>query len=212
MVAATLHSLTRRNVVDLTKETFWAKRSFFRFWFYICFFGGLAMLVVDWSMPFPTPVRGAYTTWWLIPIGLGVWCYIKANRLPIFETLMIAERENGELTVTELTTTLGIDGEDAERTLIALEDKSYSKSEKRGDAVVWIFPDIVANRKPIEDVLLLAGKNEGVLTVTDLVGNPLNLTAAEAEETLAFAVAQGYAQLEQSDGKKTWIFPDSKEG
>jgi len=110
----------------------------------VLFWGGLAMLVVDMTTNFPTPVHGAYAAWWVLVIVGGAVLWLAAKRLPLEQTIEVSKYCHGELRVTDLTAELNVTIDTAERILQKLERKGYARSEDRGDVRVWVFPDVQA--------------------------------------------------------------------
>ena len=86
----------------------------------ILFWGGLALLVLDMTTSFPTPVRGQYAAWWLPVMAAGTGLWLLAKRLPLEEAIIVAKYCRGELTVTDLTGELNVTIGTAERILEAL--------------------------------------------------------------------------------------------
>ncbi len=109
------------------------------------FWGGLALLVLDMTTSFPTPMRGQYAAWWLVVVATGMGLWISAKRLPLEETIEVAKYCRGELTVTDLTSELNVTIGTAERILEALARKGYAKSEQRGEIRVWVLPEVKAS-------------------------------------------------------------------
>ena len=108
------------------------------------FWGALAMLLLDATTNFPTPVHGKYASWWLIVAAVGAGLWIASKRLPLEQTFEISKYCRGELKVSDLTSELNVTIETAERIFAALERKGYAKLETRDDVHVWIFPEIKA--------------------------------------------------------------------
>ena len=109
------------------------------------FWGGLALLVLDMTTSFPTPMRGQYAASWLVVVATGTGLWISAKRLPLEETIEVAKYCRGELTVTDLTSELNVTIGTAERILEALARKGYAKSEQRGEIRVWVLPEVKAS-------------------------------------------------------------------
>jgi hypothetical protein len=65
----------------------------------IGFWGGAIFLLLDVTTPFPTPVRGAYATWWLLVVAAGAVLWVLSRRLPTLELIDLAEQHNGQLTI-----------------------------------------------------------------------------------------------------------------
>lgn len=180
--------------------------------FFLLFVGGLLMLLIDWTTPFPTPARGGFTMWWLIVVGWGVWFYIKSTRLPIEETLELASSKRGELTLDDLTREFGISVSIAKKTLDELQRRSLTETSERGNAIVWVFRDHVSRNLPLENVLLQAKNAKGKLTLADVIEQQ-SITMTEAEVTLAKLVEKGQARVvNEEDGGTHWIFPSLVEG
>lgn len=112
----------------------------------VFFWGGLAMLMLDMTTTFPTPLQGPFVAWWLIVIAVGAALWIVSKRLPLEETIEVAKYCHGELKVTDLTSELNVTLDTAERILVALERKGYARMEARGDIHVWVFPDIAPSK------------------------------------------------------------------
>lgn len=108
----------------------------------VLFWGGLALVLLDMSTPFPTPMRGQYAVWWLIVVAAGVGFWLSAKRLPLEQTLEVAKYCHGELKVTDLTSELNVTLGTAEKILAALSRKGYARKEDRGETQVWVFPDV----------------------------------------------------------------------
>ena len=111
----------------------------------VLFWGGLALLVLDMTTSFPTPVRGQYAAWWLVVVAAGTGLWLSAKRLPLEETIEVAKYCRGELTVTDLTSELNVTIGTAERILEALARKGYAKPEQRGEMQVWVLPEVKAS-------------------------------------------------------------------
>ena len=111
----------------------------------VLFWGGLALLVLDMTTSFPTPVRGQYAAWWLVVVAAGTGLWLSAKRLPLEETIEVAKYCRGELTVTDLTSELKVTIGTAERILEALARKGYAKIEQRGEIQVWVLPEVKAS-------------------------------------------------------------------
>jgi len=110
----------------------------------VLFWGGLALLVLDMTTMFPTPVRGQYAAWWLLVVAAGTGVWLSAKRLPLEETIEVAKYCRGELTVTDLTGELNVTLGTAERILEALARKGYAKLEPRDEIQVWVLPEVKA--------------------------------------------------------------------
>ena len=108
----------------------------------LLFWGGLALLLLDMTTTFPTPVRGQYATWWVLVVAAGMGLWLSAKRLPLEETIEVAKYCRGELTVTDLTSELNVTIGTAERILEALARKGYAKLEQRGETRVWVLPEV----------------------------------------------------------------------
>ncbi len=111
----------------------------------VLFWGGLALLILDMMTSFPTPVRGHYAVWWVLVVALGAALWMTSKRLPLEETIEVSKYCRGELKVTDLTSELNVTLDTAERVLKALTRKGYAKIEDRGDARVWVFPEVQAS-------------------------------------------------------------------
>ena len=111
----------------------------------VLFWGALALLILDMSTSFPTPVRGKYVVWWLLVVALGAALWIAAKRLPLEETIEVAKYCRGELKITDLTGELNVTLDTSERILMALTRKGHANIEDRGDTRVWVFPDVKAS-------------------------------------------------------------------
>jgi hypothetical protein len=118
------------------------------------FWIGLALLAVDMTTTFPTPLRGQYATWWLLVAGAGAGLWMHSKRLPLEETIELARQWNGELKVTDVTSELNVTLETAERALAKLVRRGYSRRIDAGDTRVYIFPDVKAAvvSRPGDDV------------------------------------------------------------
>ena len=108
------------------------------------FWGGLAMLMIDMTTSFPTPLRGKFAAWWLVVIAAGAVVWIGSKRLPLEQAIEVAKYCHGELRVTDLTAELNVTIDTAERILRKLEKKGYARTEDRDEVRVWVFPDIQA--------------------------------------------------------------------
>jgi hypothetical protein len=108
----------------------------------VMFWGGLAMLMIDVTTYFPTPVRGKFAAWWVIVIAVGAVLWVASKRLPLEQTIEVAKYCYGELRVTDLTAELNVTIDTAERILQKLEQKGYARAEDRDEVRVWVFPDI----------------------------------------------------------------------
>ena len=111
----------------------------------VLFWGGLALLVLDMTTSFPTPVRGQYAAWWLLVVAAGTGLWLSAKRLPLEETIEGAKYCRGELTVTDLTSELNVTIGTAERILEGLARKGYARLEQRGEMQVWVLPEVKAS-------------------------------------------------------------------
>ncbi len=111
----------------------------------VLFWGSLALLVLDMTTSFPTPVRGQYAAWWLVVVAAGTGLWLSAKRLPLEETIEVAKYCRGELTVTDLTSELHVTIGTAERIFTALARKGYAKLEQRGETQVWVVPEVKAS-------------------------------------------------------------------
>jgi hypothetical protein len=110
----------------------------------LLFWGALALLLLDMTTSFPTPVRGQYAMWWLIIVAAGAAVWIASKRLPLEEALEVSKYCRGELKATDLTSELHVTLDTSERILLALERKGYAKREQRGDTHVWVIPEVQA--------------------------------------------------------------------
>lgn len=119
------------------------KRRKFKYWFgSALFWGGLVLLILDCTTPFPTPVRAAYVySWWIPIMTIGGIFYCLSKKLPLEEAMGIAREHNNKLTVTELVSELGVNIKTAEAVLTALRKKGYAKPQKRGQIIVWVFTE-----------------------------------------------------------------------
>ena len=108
------------------------------------FWGALALLLLDMTTPFQSPVQGQYAVWWLIVVAFGAAMWIASRRLPLEETIEVSKYCHGELKVTDLTSELKVTIDTAERILAALARKGYAKVEQRDQTRVWVFPEIKA--------------------------------------------------------------------
>ena len=121
----------------------------------VLFWGGLAMLMVDMTSSFPTPVRGKYAAWWVIVIAVGAVLWIASKRLPLEQTIEVSKYCHGELRVTDLTAELNVTIDTAERILQKLQRKGYAQAEDRGGVRVWVFPDIQADIRQRQEQRIL---------------------------------------------------------
>ncbi len=110
----------------------------------LAFWAGLFLFLLDVFTSFPTPIRGAFTLWWLAVIAIGGIMWMASKRLPLEETVEIARKPlyGGELMVTNLTGELNTNLSTAEKILKALEAKGYARREDRGETSVWVFPEV----------------------------------------------------------------------
>lgn len=51
----------------------------------VLFWGGLALLVLDMTTTFPTPLQGQYAVWWLLVVALGAGLWMASKRLTLEE-------------------------------------------------------------------------------------------------------------------------------
>ena len=110
-------------------------------WGLILFWGGLLMLLLDITTPFPTPVRGAFALWWLIAVAAGAFVYMQSRRLLVEETVILAGNHDGEWKITDEVSELNISLGTASRILYSLERAEMACLEQRGDIHVWVFPE-----------------------------------------------------------------------
>lgn len=134
-------------------EEFRRKRRRQTFWGVLLFWGGLVLLGLDMTTPFPTPTRGAFAALWLPVVAAGAVLYIAGKRLPLEETIRIARKRDyaGELHATDLTCELHCTLDTAERILEALQRKGYARLDTRGEGHVWVFPDLAPRPVRMED-------------------------------------------------------------
>lgn len=109
------------------------------------FWGGVAMFALDMTTPFPTPLRGQYTAWWVLVILAGAGLWMSSKKLPAEEAVEVARYCRGELKVTDLAGELHVTLDTAELTLRALARKGYARCEQRDEICVFVFPEIRDN-------------------------------------------------------------------
>lgn len=193
--------------------TFRRKRNLLRTFGMILWWGGLAFMLLDFTTDWPTPVRGAYVAFELCVLAVGAGLYIASKRLPLEETLEAAWMSEGELTVADVTHTLCVTIDTAERILAVLQQKGLARMDQRGDSRVWVFPDIVEKKLPLTAMLRLAAGRNGRLTLQDAADGlaiPLDL----AEATLDKLVELGFAFPASGDpgfAPRWWEIPGRPE-
>jgi hypothetical protein len=158
----------------------------------VVWWGALAFMLLDFTTDWPTPVRGQYVAFEACILALGAGLYIASKRLPLEETLEVAWMNEGELTVADVTHTLYVTLDTAERILGALQHRGLARMDQRGDSRVWVFPDIVEKKLPLTGVLRLAAQRNGRVTVQD-TADALSIPLELAQATLDKLVELGFA-------------------
>ena len=191
--------------MKFNRNSFLKKKKQQRFWGLMLFWLSPILFLVDWTMPFPTPIRGAGTVYWIIAWAAGVAIYLWSQKLPVSEAILVAEEANGELTIPSLMSRMGIDETSAEAILNELVKQKFARKESRGGASVWLFADYIEDEQPLEKVLILAKNNNNVLTVADIV-EALNLSIEETEGVLARLTEKGYCKKDPTPSSNLWLF------
>ena len=187
------------------KNSFLKKRKKQRKLGLFLFLASPILFLVDWTTPFPTPIRGAGTVYWIVAWFVGIYIYLQSQRLPVTEAILVAEESNGELTIPSLMNKMGIDQVSAEAILNEVEKQGFARKEKRGGATVWLFADYIEDEQPLERVLVLAKNSGNLLTVADIVDN-LNLSIEETEGVLKRLEEKGYCKKNTIPGSQDWLF------
>ncbi len=187
------------------KHSFLKKRKKLRAIGLFLFIASPILFLVDWTMPFPTPIRGAGTVYWIVAWFVGIYIYLMSQKLPVTEAILVAEESNGELTIPSLMNKMGIDEVSAEAILNAIEKQGFARKETRGGATVWLFADYIEDEQPLEKVIVLAKNHGNILTVADIVEN-LNLSIEETEGVLKRLEEKGYCKKNTTEGSHDWIF------
>lgn len=81
-------------------------------WGWLLFLGGIVMLAVDSTTPFPTPMMGAFTFYWAVFAVIGLLCLRKRERLA-FESAEKLLRSEYKLTVEDVSRQLDLNPSDA---------------------------------------------------------------------------------------------------
>ncbi len=187
-------------------EAYKRRRDFERRLGILGFWGGLLCLLLDMATPFPTPVRGAMTLWWLLIIGAGVIFWILSKRYPEKEILELAKQHNGELTVPDVTGALGVDAEFARQILGRMQylrEAVHAESEGGGES--WFFLNTSNRTRDKGRIIGLARQHGGTLLV-DQVTRETGLDWELAEELLAELEADRYFHRHTADDRPDeWI-------
>ena len=105
-------------MTDFDPKAFVASRRRIKRLGWIALYGGLICLILDVTTPFPTPVRGELALGLWIPVMLlGIVLLIIGHRLPLRETLLLADRHGGVLDVPTIVREFAVDPEDGRRIL-----------------------------------------------------------------------------------------------
>jgi hypothetical protein len=154
--------------------------------------GGALMLLVDMSTSFPTPARGALAMWWLLVVGAGCASWVLSRKLPIEESIRLADEHDGELTVPNMTMELGLPVSMADKTLQSLCDCGQAMAIHTGHRSTWFFFNTNAADSRLVRALDMIEKHETVPTATEFVDDSIARDLDEAEEMLKELAEKGY--------------------
>jgi len=158
----------------------------------IGFWGGALFLLIDMCTPFPTPARGAYAMWWLLVIGTAGAGWLFSRRLPVEETLALAEEHGGELTIPVVSRELGLPVGMATRTLEATCECAEAEVVETGRSRTWFFFNTNRGNNRLVRVIELAREPDARITPHELVTRNIARDLTEAEGMLTRLVARGY--------------------
>ena len=126
------------------------------------FWGGAMLLLVDMTTPFPTPARGAYAMWWLLVVLAAGAMWLRSRRLPVEETLRLAEQHGGELTVPIVSRELGLSVEMADKTLEAVVAYGEAEEIETGQSCTWFFFNTNRRNTRLMRVIQMARHSDGL--------------------------------------------------
>ncbi|MBN1671144.1 MAG: hypothetical protein JXR37_08940 [Kiritimatiellae bacterium] len=156
------------------------------------FWGGALLLLVDMTTPFPTPVRGAYAMWWLLVVGAGGAAWILSRRIPVEETLQLAEESGGALTIPVVSRELGLPVKMASCTLRAMCDCGEAEEVETGQSRTWFFFNTNHGNGRLTRALDFAQRTGGQAKPAQLVGLNIARDLSEAEAMLNHLARKGY--------------------
>jgi hypothetical protein len=116
------------------------------------FWGGVLFLLLDVTTPFPTPVRGAYATWWLLVVAGGAVFWALSRRLPNLELIDLAEMHDGELSIPIVMQKLSLPPSMAAASLEAIVDDDLASEKQVSGQRVWIFPGVEKDTRPPAEI------------------------------------------------------------
>jgi hypothetical protein len=108
----------------------------------LAFWGGAIFLLLDVTTPFPTPVRGAYASWWLLVVAAGAVVWVLSRKLPSLELLDLAEMHNGELSIPTVMQELSLPQSMAAAALEAIAEEDLASEKQSGKQRIWTFHGI----------------------------------------------------------------------
>lgn len=150
-------------------------------WAGALFFGGAAMLLVDFTTRFPTTAKGEFAILWAFAMGLGLFFWYLSMELPVREILRLAELRDGLLTLTEISTELNVTPGVALKALRHLQAHGLARvSWQTLEKNLYEFPD--ATDLPLGLAAELAQTANGQLTEAKLVER--GVSARLAQQTI----------------------------
>jgi hypothetical protein len=162
----------------------------------VLYWGAVLFAYVDLTTAWPTPQRGRFIFEAVIVAATGAYFYIRSKYLlPLTETLELAWLNGGELTIAQVEFELNIVPQMAHATLMAYVKNGQADREQRGDAVVYVFPDIVARGLPLKEAMNAANlrhERREKITAQELA-NELNISLEKAAATLDHLVKMNRA-------------------
>ena len=162
----------------------------------------IGMFIIDWSSPFPTPVRGAGTIWWLFLFGAGAIIYWRSYRLPVDEMILIAPEYDGELNIPTVMQAIRCDQSTAETILKKLVERGVAKKRERAGEDIWVLPSVYAHR--LYEKVLEYGRRSGKVSPGEL-STRFEMSLDEAEKVLLELQNKGYCKPPE-EGRKRWMF------
>ena len=124
---------------------FKARRKLLRMIGAIGFWGGAIFLLLDVTTSFPTPVRGAYATWWLLVVGAGAVIWVLSRKLPTVELIDLAQRHNGRLSIPTVMQELSLPSSMAAAALEGMVSDDLAGETQVDEQRIWTFHGIDKN-------------------------------------------------------------------
>ena len=165
--------------------------------------GGLLLLLLDMTTPFPTPARGAFAMWWLLVIGAGAVMWVMLRRLPLEATLQLAEVSKGVLTVPAVSRAMGLPLDMAETTLDALCECDQAEKVNTGRSTAWIFMNTNHGNPRLMMALKLASEEGQTPSPQMLMESDIARDFEEAEGILDYLARKKYVKKWQGPAEDT---------